>query len=589
MKNITLPEKWIKILNIVNIAFQPILNSTTGTFFAVEALLRNYKEAKFNSIFELFDAAYEDKVLYNFDILLREKTIKKFSKLENYRNLKIFYNLDNRLLQLPNYKNGNTAKILKKYNLERDNICFEISERHNVYNIQEIITHYKNENYCVAIDDFGVGYSGYKLFYEAIPDIVKIDRLFIENIDAYNKKKIMVKSIVNLARQFGVKIIAEGVETQKEFLTCKDIGCEYVQGYFIQKPTTNLNKISSKHFNKHSNIAKIIKNEKRAKKEKLKIENYIQKIETIHIKSDMEHVIGYFKRNNNFHFAPIVNKYNEPKGIIEEKELKNYLYNSFGREILLNPNNNFTKLKELIKNIPIIDKNSSILDIIEIYTNSNETYGVIVSKNGKYYGFLSSRAIIEIMHNRSIFFAREQNPLTKLPGNTMIEEYVDEALLKDSSYIFCYFDLDNFKAFNDKYGFRNGDRIIIFFADMMKKELSSKYFKAHIGGDDFFCSTIVKNENEFEKATKIIKAIVKKFENNAIAFYSKEDRDIGYIRAKDREGIYKNFPLISVSASILIIKNTSKYKDIHSLNDILSKQKKVAKKDRNHIAMSIMI
>lgn len=249
MKN-DLPKKWINNLKILDVAFQPILNIHTGKIFAVEALLRNHKEVGFDSIFELFDEVYRDNLLYSFDIKLRKKALKKFITIEGYKDIKLFYNLDNRLLDMPNFKHGNTNKLLKRYGVDKNSICFEISERHEISNtsrMEEVLEHYKEENFCIAIDDFGVGYSGYKLLYESKPDIIKIDRFFLSDIDTNVKKKIMARSITNLAIQLGIKVIAEGVETKEELFACRDIGCHLVQGYFIQKPTLNTENIYSEY------------------------------------------------------------------------------------------------------------------------------------------------------------------------------------------------------------------------------------------------------------------------------------------------------------------------------------------------------
>ncbi len=249
MKN-DLPKKWIHNLKVLDIAFQPILNINTGEIFGVEALLRNYKEVGFDSIFELFDEVYRDNLLYSFDIKLRKKALKKFITIEGYEDIKLFYNLDNRLLDMPNFKHGNTNKLLKRYGVDKNSICFEISERHEISNtsgMEEVLEHYKEENFCIAIDDFGVGYSGYKLLYDSKPDIIKIDRFFLTDIQKDVKKKIMTRSITNLAIGLGIKVIAEGVETKEELLTCKDIGCHFVQGYFVQKPTLNAKEIQNKY------------------------------------------------------------------------------------------------------------------------------------------------------------------------------------------------------------------------------------------------------------------------------------------------------------------------------------------------------
>lgn len=261
MKN-TLTKKWIEKLKILDVAFQPILNIDTGKIFGVEALLRNYIEAGYSSIFELFDDVHKDNLLYSFDIKLRKKALKKFTTITGYDNIKMFYNLDNRVIEMPNFKHGNTNRLLKKYNINKNNICFEISERHQFkshLNMEEIILHYKNEKFCIAIDDFGVGYSGYKLLYDVKPDIIKIDRFFLTDIQKDMKKKLMTRSITQLAIELGIKVIAEGIETKEELLTCRDIGCHFIQGYLIQKPTLKTQEIQSKY----NSIINILKSDKR--------------------------------------------------------------------------------------------------------------------------------------------------------------------------------------------------------------------------------------------------------------------------------------------------------------------------------------
>ena len=587
MKN-KLSDKWLKKLEILDIAFQPILNINTGKIFAVEALLRNYKDIGFDSIFSIFDKVYSENTLYAFDIKLREKAIKKFTTIPGYQNLKLFYNLDNRLLDMPDFSDGNTNKILEAYNISKDHICFEISERHEIpteCDLHEIISHYKNEKFCIAIDDFGVGYSGYKLLYDSTPNIIKIDRFFLQDIQLHNKKKIMVKSIVNLAIQLGIRVVAEGVETDEEYLICKDLGCHFVQGYLVQKPTKNVDKLQDKYLH----ITALINKNKRKKEESYTIEQNTLKIEPLYISDTMDGVINYFNIHKDVEIIPILDRENLPLGILQDKQLKDYIYSPYGRSILLNKQNNKSKLKNLLKPCPTTDVNNSISNIIELYSNSPESIGVIVTKEEQYYGFLTARAIIEIMHDKNILFAREQNPLTKLPGNVMIEEYVNNAISNSGNYILCYFDLDNFKAFNDVYGFRNGDRVIQLFADIMKKNLENDFLKAHIGGDDFFCAVKADDYLSHPEKLEHIFHIIKKFTSDVKEFYSQEDRENGYIISKDRDGKQKKFELLTVSASIILIEEKSKHKSLNTIHSILSKQKKVAKQESEHISISSLL
>lgn len=582
-----LPQEWQNKLKILDIAFQPILNIHTGKIFAVEALLRNYQEAGFESIFSLFDEAYQKNILYSFDIALRKKTIEKFTKIDIYQNIKLFYNLDNRLFEMPNFAQGNTKKILLEYNIKKDTICFEISERHQldgIHDMQIIMQHYKDNNYCIAIDDFGVGYSGYKLLHDVKPDILKIDRFFLQDVHKHPKKKVMLKSITHLAVQLGIQVVAEGVETKEELLICRDVGCHLVQGYFIQRPTTNVDEIKSSY----SEISDIVNSDLRSAEQRYEILGYINKVPTLYIKTKMTAVIEYFKKHQEATIIPIVNSYYEPVGILQDIQIKDFLYSPYGRSLLLNDGSKKSKLKNLVHPCAIADINSDMSTIIELFSNNSESIGIIITKDSEYYGFLSARAIITIMNEQNLLFAREQNPLTKLPGNTMIEKYIWEASRSKEKFLLCYFDLDNFKAFNDVYGFRNGDRVIQLFADILRKNLPTEFFKAHIGGDDFFAGVKSDEKEDFNFITDVDN-VVKKFTNDVIEFYSQDDKDRGYILSKDRDGNKKQFPLLTVSASILIIHEKTNKRSIENINNILSIQKKVAKDESTHVSLSCMI
>lgn len=582
-----LPRRWLEKLDILDIAFQPILNINTGKIRAVEALLRNYQEAGFKSIFEIFDTVYEEDLLFAFDIELRKKTFKKYTQIDGYKDIQLFYNIDNRLFEMPDFTCGETTHILKKLNIPKNNICFEISERQeilNSYAIEKVIAHYKKEDISIALDDFGVGYSGHKLLYDSTPDLIKIDRFFLQNINNNPKKQLMVRSITNLAHQLGIQVLAEGVETREELLTCKEIGCHLLQGYLVQKPT----KKSEKILKEYPHIVDLLAQSKRGNKYHNAIKKYTQKIEPLYKKQHMSDVVHYFKEHKNNPIVPVLNARHEPIGIFYEEQIKKYLYSPFGISILNNDTSEKSKLKEFITPCASIDINSSLKTIIELFSNNAQSAGIIITKELKYYGFLSARDIINTINEENLIIARDQNPLTKLPGNRLIQSYISDIPSSNYSHMLCYFDLDNFKAFNDVYGFRNGDRVIQLFADIMRNHLPSDFFKAHIGGDDFFVANRI--EDNTNKFLSYIREAITIFSSDAKKFYSKEDQKRGYIVAKDREGSVKNFPLLTVSASV-IMTNKEKLSDTfaNNIDEILALQKKVAKSEFSHIAMSCFI
>jgi diguanylate cyclase (GGDEF)-like protein len=581
MKQLT--PVWSERLALLDIAFQPIVHMHTARLYGVEALLRNVQAAGFPTIFSFFDAAYEDDLLYAVDLELRKKALAKFTQVDGYERVKLFYNLDNRLFEMSDFSTGNTKQIVKDLTLQQENICFEISERHEFrsdHNLEQLIAHYKDENFCVAIDDFGTGYSGYKLLHQFTPDIIKIDRFFLTGIEKDIKKKSMVRSITQLAIQLGIKVIAEGIETKEELLTCKEIGCHFAQGYFVQRPTCEPNEIRLRY----STIKELFRSDKRLGQNPL--EKFIQKADTLQCRSNMADILSFFQNDIEREFLPLLNEYDEPMGVIEEREVRQYLYSPFGHALLLNENFQRSKLKYLVKPYACVDINTDVNAIIEMYVQNIGALGVIVTKNAKYYGFLSSRAIVNMINELNLVQARDQNPLTQLPGNKKIDDFMFQALNKDELYIMCYFDLDNFKAFNDVYGFRNGDRVLKLFSELLRKILAHDYFIGHIGGDDFFVAT---SNHDYEEAIRCMHLVIDSFSHDVKSFYSSEDREKGYIVSENREGAMQHYDLLSVSASVVMLHNRTKKRSLETLNSTLSLQKKIAKSMDTRLCASSLV
>lgn len=576
-----LPNRWEKALRELDFAFQPIVGITTGKTVAVEALLRNTKEAGFLSIFNCFDEAFADGVLYQFDLRLRQKALEKFDTLQ-IDNIQLFYNLDNRLLYMPDYKTGNTQKILEKLNLSKKTLCFEMSEKGTLKDpnsITNMVNMYKQEGYDIAIDDFGTGISGLKLLYYSEPNFIKIDRFFIQNIERDSKKRHFCSSIIKMAHTMGIRVIAEGVETPMEYYTCKDIGADFIQGYLIQKPKTEVSKIKIAY----KEVIELYQEDKR-KNEQNKIDkDKIEFIEPLREDSTLHTLFSYFQKHQSNTFVPIIDKFNHLVGVVEEKDIKKISYSQYG--LALAQNTSFSsKLGSFMKKFVAAELSWGIDKILELY-NINESQvnnGIFITQNGKYFGFIGVHNLLLLSYKRNIEIAKDQNPLTKLPGNRKIEQFINDTLndTQENVYHFVYFDFNDFKPFNDTYGFRQGDRAILMFADILQK-LPKDIFIGHIGGDDFFVGFT--NET-YEAVYSIVNEIQIDFARSAKSLYSKEDLANGSIMAKDRFGILRNFELLTVSAGIIEIKS-----DItNSFDDILGSLKKSSKFSCSPVGISII-
>jgi diguanylate cyclase (GGDEF)-like protein len=141
--------------------------------------------------------------------------------------------------------------------------------------------------------------------------------------------------------------------------------------------------------------------------------------------------------------------------------------------------------------------------------------------------------------------AENANPLTKLPGNIVIREQAEERIKANKKFMVIYCDLDNFKAFNDKYGIAKGDDAIKLTADIFKEAVKAKGgsddFIGHEGGDDFILLTTP------DKAGSIANYITKEFDARVKSLYDQEDLAKGYIVAQARDGSVKKFPIMTIS------------------------------------------
>ena len=143
----------------------------------------------------------------------------------------------------------------------------------------------------------------------------------------------------------------------------------------------------------------------------------------------------------------------------------------------------------------------------------------------------------------------EANPLTRLPGNVSILNALQSRIEKKIRFAVAYIDLDKFKVYNDKYGFRHGDEVIRDTARLLiraTQELgNTEDFIGHIGGDDFVVVTTP------DKIDAICDKVIAEFEKIAPNFYNEGDRAAGFIVGRDRKGVEQKFALLSVSIGVV--------------------------------------
>lgn len=188
---------------------------------------------------------------------------------------------------------------------------------------------------------------------------------------------------------------------------------------------------------------------------------------------------------------------------------------------------------------------------------------------------LVARIKMVLKRNKQVL---DTNPLSKLPGNPSIQARIERALSEKKKFAVLYADLNNFKAYNDVYGFEAGDRVIKATANLLVKIImpneKSGDFIGHIGGDDFIVVT------SFERAEEIALKITKAFDEIVPSFYKKEDLEKGCITAFDRQGTLRKFPLLAIAVAIVHngLRELTSYAQISSIGSELKKAAKAFEK-----------
>ena len=177
---------------------------------------------------------------------------------------------------------------------------------------------------------------------------------------------------------------------------------------------------------------------------------------------------------------------------------------------------------------------------------------------------------------------RTVSPLTGLPGNVQIQSELKKRMANNEEFSVMYVDLDNFKAYNDVYGFLKGDKIIQFTADTISDaihESGQGGFIGHVGGDDFIAIV------PYLETEKLCQRIIAIFESKIKNFFTEEDAQKGYIEIANRRGIVEKFTLTSVSIAVVVV-DKNRFGNILEIGDAAAQVKHAVK---NVMGSSYMI
>jgi diguanylate cyclase (GGDEF)-like protein len=557
--------------------FQPILDFRARAFLGFEALIRGPQDSTLEMPNELFSLARVHGLGLELEHLCREVTLQTFARLKLPGRL--FLNVSPGALLDARMMNGATHNLLNELGIAPNRLVIELTENEKITDLPGIyaaLSEYRGRGFQIAIDDLGEGFANLRMWSDLRPEFVKIDKHFVHGIADDRIKYHFVRAMQDLAEICHASLIAEGIERQEDFSCLRDMGIACGQGYFMAKPMPD----PLRHPNS-STLAAL-------GKASLSLlpgasggtlptaQSLLKEIQPISIDANNEAVIARFAADRDIDVLPVVNGV-QPVGMINRHTLFDRFARPFQKELF-----GKKSCERFMDPAPlIVDQHATIHELAMMLSMAPKHYlldGFIVTAEGCYKGVGSSHDLMALITEMQINAARYANPLTQLPGNVPINEHLDRMLRGAHSFVAAYIDIDNFKPFNDTYGYRRGDDVIQLLGQLVCAQVDQRQdFVGHIGGDDFF---VIFQSADWEMRCW---EIVQRFAAAVSGMVNLEDHSVGGYMAENRKGevVFQPLPTLSIGAVRIAPGDFDSHREVAAS---ASDAKKQAKKKKQNMA-----
>ena len=520
--------------------FQPIVSLSERRILGYEALTRGPSNSPLHSPIPLFAVARQSGRLSELELACRESACRRFSELQLPG--KLFLNISPESLLEASHQPGRTLQLLKTYGIDPSQVVIELTEQAPIDDFSLLHTalhHYRAMGFSIALDDLGAGYSSLRLWSELRPDYVKIDRHFIDGIHQDAVKREFVGSILQMAKASRAQVIAEGIELPEELAVLAEMGVDLLQGYLLGRPQEQPAHEAQQLLPLLEARPGVLQDEGCDLSALLNQQPAVQAEQTI------GEVLAAFRAQANLNSMAVLDEQQQPIGIVHRHSLTDALLKPFATDLLARK-----PISRLMSDdFLAVELEQSLQQVSRLLTSRARQRieeDFIITHKGIYHGLGRVIDVLKLITELKIQQARHANPLTLLPGNVPIQQCLSRVLQQEREALICYVDIDNFKPFNDIYGYAKGDEVLLCLAHCLSERVDPTCdFVGHIGGDDFL---LVLSSKDWRKR---LHQLQEDFQGQCRRFYRPEHLQAGCFSATNRQGQRQEFGLLTLSIGVV--------------------------------------
>ncbi len=531
--------------------FQPIVSLRDGSIYSHEALIRGPQGTSFHTPDVLLAAAAHESLNFEFENFCVTTALSGWGGLGETGRLFVNISAEVLLQVLKQCGRDSLMALISDFGVLPRMLVLEITEYERITDMDylaEVVRDIRSAGVSLALDDFGDGRSSLRLWSQLKPEFVKIDKYFTKDISQHADKLKTIQALQQIATIFDTSLVAEGIETEEDLRVLRDLGIQYGQGYFLGRPAPlPREQIESQALDvmRDRRVA-VFPELRRASNSGSLSRLAVVEAPTVGLRTTNDELAQVFLVNEKLNSVAVIDGL-RPVGIINRSRFMNeysklYYREVWGRKPCLVHANLSPRL---------IERNHNVDELVGILTSEDQRYlvdGFIVTNNGRYEGVGTGEQLVRSVTETRIEAARHANPLTFLPGNIPISQHIERLLNSGVEFVACYADLNNFKPFNDQYGYWRGDEMIRLVAKLALAHCDpQRDFVGHVGGDDFI---VLYQSTDWQMQCE---KFIAEFARCALELFDESAREAGGIHAEDRYGVPRFFPLTTISVGAVKI------------------------------------